>query len=302
MAKILITGGSGMIGTRLTKLLLQKGFDVVHLGRTKTNGGVPQYVWNVENKQIPLEAFSDVDTIVHLAGANVGDKPWTPRRKKEILESRTHSTRLLFDFLKKTPGSVKKFVSASAIGYYGFGNENKVFSESDAPGNDFLAEVVRKWESEVDQISTLGIQVTKIRVGIVLTMEGGALKEMVRPVQYYLGAPLGSGEQKLSWIHLDDVCRVFAKAIEDDSISGTVNAVGPDPVSNRDLTMAIARTLGKPLFLPAIPQALIKVLLGEMADLALKGNSVSNEKLVQSGFTYKFPTFESALQDLLKRS
>jgi uncharacterized protein len=300
MTKILITGGSGMIGTRLTNVLLQKGYDVVHLGRGKANGKVPEFVWNIETRQIPAEAFSGVDTIVHLAGANVGDKPWTTRRKREILESRVHSSRLLFDFLKRNPTSIKKFISASAIGYYGFGHDTKVFKEDDAPGDDFLADVVRKWESEVDQVASLGIKVTKVRVGIVLTMEGGALKEMVKPIKYYVGAPLGSGNQKLSWIHLDDVCGVFLKVIQDDTLSGAVNAVGPDPVTNRDLTNAIARTLKRPLILPPIPEAVIKMLLGEMADLALKGNSVSNDKLVHSGFAYKFPTLEMALQDLLK--
>lgn len=300
MRKILITGGSGLIGSRLTDLLLQKGHEVTHLSRSKKSSKVRTFVWDISSRKIDPAAFDGVDTIVHLAGANVGDKPWTKKRKQEILESRTHSARLLFDTLKSRDHQVRNFVSASAIGYYGFHDNNKYFREGDKPGEDFLASVVRKWESEVDQIMSLGLRVVKVRVGIVLSRDEGALKEMARPVRFYVGAPLGSGEQKLSWIHVDDVCRVFELAIENESVEGPLNAVGPQPVSNRKLTQAIARTLNRPLILPPIPAPVLKWLLGEMSDLALKGSSVSNEKLIRSGFEYKFPTLEGALRDLLQ--
>jgi uncharacterized protein len=298
MDKILITGGSGMIGSRITELLLKKGYQVAHLGRSRKSGKVPSFIWDIPARKIEEGAFDGVTAIIHLAGANVGEKPWTKKRKQEILESRTHSTRLLFDYLKKT--SVKDFISASAIGYYGFEDEHKTFKEDDAPGNDFLADVVKRWETEVDQVVSLGIRVAKVRVGIVLSEKEGALKEMARPVKYYVGAPLGSGEQKMSWIHIDDVCRVFIHALENKSITGAVNAVAPVPVTNRDLTKAIAKALGKPLILPAIPKIVLKGLLGEMADLVVKGNSVSNEKLKASGFEYKFPNLSEALKDLLR--
>jgi uncharacterized protein (TIGR01777 family) len=300
MKKILITGGSGMIGTRLTRMLLDKKYEVVHLGRGGKNSEVPSYVWDIPAHKIEARAFEGVDTIIHLAGANVGDKRWTNSRKKEILESRTHSTRLLCEYLRKEQHGVKNFVSASAIGYYGFGNDDKLFTEVDSPGSDFLADVVKRWEAEVDEIVRLGIRTAKVRVGIVLSREEGVLKEIARTVKFHVGAPLGKGTQQLSWIHIDDVCRVFLLAAEKQSLSGPVNAVAPNPVSNADLTKAIAITLGRKVLLPPVPGFLLRMVLGEMADLAVNGNHVSNEKLMKEGFTYKFPDLHSALVDLLR--
>jgi uncharacterized protein len=300
MHKILITGASGLIGGRLTELLLKDdGYQVKHLGRTRKNGRAESFTWDVERHIIEPEAFDGVETVVHLAGAGIADKPWSAKRKQEIIESRTHSTRLLFDFLKRTNHSVTTFVSASAIGYYGFDNDHKLFCESDQPGTDFLANVVKKWEEEVDQISKLGIRVVKVRVGIVLSKDAGALHEMIKPIKFYVGAPLGNGKQKMSWIHIDDLCRVFMKGITDVSMAGPINGVGPCPVTNRELTKAIAKRMGRPLILPAVPAFVLKLFLGQMADLVLKGNSVSNEKLKELGFEYKFGTLEKALDNLL---
>jgi uncharacterized protein len=300
MHKILITGASGLIGGRLTEMLLQEdGYQVKHLGRTRMKGRAESFIWDIERHVIEPEAFDGVETVVHLAGAGIADKPWSAKRKQEIIESRTHSTRLLFDFLKKPNHSVTTFVSASAIGYYGFDNDHKLFRESDKPGSDFLADVVKKWEEEVDEISKLGIRVVKVRVGIVLSKDAGALHEMIKPIRFYVGAPLGHGEQKMSWIHIDDLCRIFMKGITDVSMTGPVNGVGPYPVTNRELTKAIAKRMGRPLILPAVPAFVLKLFLGQMADLVLKGNSVSNEKLKELGFEYKFGTLEKALDDLL---
>ena len=303
MKKILITGGSGMIGTRLTELLLGLGYEVGHLGRGKKGGKVKTFLWDVSSGKVDTGAFDGVSAIVHLAGANIGGGRWTARRKREILESRTHSTRLLLETLRREQHSVADFISASAIGYYGVSSTTvKIFTENDAAGSDFLAGVVDKWESEVDQMRGIGMRVVKVRVGIVLSGEAGALPEIAKPVKFFVGAQLGAGTQMLSWIHVDDVCRVFIKAIEDPSLHGPVNAVGPEPVSNAHLTKAIARTLGKPLILPRIPEFVIRLAIGEMADLALKGNAVSNEKLVRTGFQYKFVRLEDALDDLLLKS
>lgn len=299
MHKILITGGSGFIGSRLTDMLVRSGYDVVHLGRSRHEGAVRSFVWDPKRMQMEEDAFDGVETIIHLAGANVGSKPWTAARKREILDSRVQSSRLLFDRLKHLRHNVSSVVSASAIGYYGFADENTVYKEDDAGGTDFLAGVVKQWEEEVSRIATLGIRVAMIRVGIVLSNEEGALPEMARPIRLYAGAPLGSGDQKLSWIHVDDVCRVFKYAVEKREIDGPVNAVAPDPVTNRDLTKAIAAVLGKPLILPKVPAFALKILFGEMADLVLKGNTVSNEKLRRYGFSYNFPTLDKALRDLL---
>lgn len=302
MAKILITGASGLIGKRLTEVLIKAGHDVSHLSRGKHSGSVPTFQWDVDKRFIEPGALENVDIIVHLAGAGIADKPWTEARKKEILESRTLSTRLLYQQLKKGGHRVTAFVSASAIGYYGFEDNDQVHTEDSAPGKDFLAQVVRKWEEEVDEFSGLGVRVVKIRIGIVLSEAGGALAEIAKPIKYFVGAPLGRGDQNISWIHIDDLCSLFQRAVEDAGFSGAYNGVGPYPVTNEALTKAIAKTMNRPLILPRVPAFVLKLLLGEMADLILRGSKVSAEKIRSLGFQYKFNTLESAIEDLLGRS
>ena len=299
MSKILITGATGLIGTHLTGMLQRQGHEVVHLSRRKSNGAIKTFEWNIEKHVIEEDAFEGVDTIIHLAGAGIADKPWTEARKREIVESRTHSTRLLYEALAKRRHAVTSFISASAIGYYGFADDAEMLVETDPPGTDFLAGVVKKWEDEIDQISALNIRVVKIRVGVVLTMEGGALKEIVKPVKLYAGAPLGKGNQYLSWIHIDDLCRVFSYAVEHKTFTGAYNAVAPEPVTNRLLTTEIARILRKPNLLPAVPGFVLKILFGEMADLVLKGSKVSSKKLEDTGFEFQYASLDKALADLL---
>lgn len=298
--RVLITGGSGLIGSHLTQHLLQEGVQVVHLGRSKRNHVVPAYQWDVEAGEMDVRALEGVDSIVHLAGAGVADKRWTPQRKQEILQSRVQSTALLFSTLKTHFHQVKTFVSASAIGYYGFGNGNQIFDETSGPGNDFLSGVVVAWEKEVDALSALGIRLVKIRIGIVLSAKGGALKEMIRPIRWGMGAPLGSGEQFMSWIHIDDLCRIFTFALLRDELHGVFNATA-GWVTNREFTKKVAGILHRPLWLPSIPAPVLRMLLGEMADMVLNGSKVSSEKIKKAGFSFKFENLSDALQDLLKK-
>lgn len=295
MSKILITGASGLIGTRITELLVQRGHEVSHLGRRKKESKIPSFVWDVDNGTIDEVALKDVDAIIHLAGAGVADKRWSAKRKKEILESRIKSTALLARYLDKYP-NVKIVVSASAIGYYGFGHETE-FTEESKPGDDFLAQVVKAWEAEVDKIRNQ--RVVKLRIGIVLSEKGGALREMITPVRWCVGAPLGIGRQYMSWIHLDDLCRMFIKAIEDTSMHGAYNATGPYATTNYDLTRAIATTIRKPLLLPAVPAFVLRILVGEMAAIVLNGSIVSSKKIQQAGFTFQYASLEGALENLL---
>jgi uncharacterized protein (TIGR01777 family) len=297
---ILITGASGMIGTELTRLLQERGFDVSHLSRSPRPGYPKTYLWDVNKHEVDEEALQKKDVVVHLAGAGVADKRWTKERKNEILKSRTDSARILFDVLQKGNHDVKTFISASGIGFYGFEDNNRLFTENDPQGNDFLAEVVHQWEAAADQIASLGIRVVKIRIGIVLSEKGGALKEMMRPLKFYAGAPLGSGTQHMSWIHLNDLCRIFIKAMEDDSMHGVYNAVAPNPVTNREFTYALARVLRKQIILPSVPPFVLKLLLGEMADVVLKGAKVSSQKIQASGYQFKFEKLDDALRNLLK--
>lgn len=296
---ILITGASGLVGTRLTELLLMKGYSVSHLGRSRKEGQVKSFVWNLDEFVIEPEALKDINTIIHLAGAGVVDKRWTGNRKKEILESRIKSSALLYKELKNRQYPLASFISASAIGYYGFDDNDNLLTEQSMPGNDFLADVTKKWEEEVDQINSLGTRVVKLRIGIVLSEKGGVLKEMVKPIKLFVGSPLGTGRQNVSWIHLDDLCGMFIKAVEDNQLHGTYNATGPYAVTNREMTEAIAKILNKPLFMPAIPAFMLKLIMGEMADIILGGNKVSSEKIQREGFKFQYTNLEEALENLL---
>jgi len=298
--KILITGASGLVGKRLTELLLQKGYQVSHLGRSKKGGSVPSFLWDVEKEFIDSAALVDVDTVIHLAGAGVADQRWTQNRKKEILESRTKSTALLFNALKRQKHKVTTFISASAVGYYGFGLSDEVFTEESKSGSDFLAQVTRQWEEQADKISLLGIRVVKLRIGIVLSERGGALAEMAKPIKLGVGAPLGSGKQYLTWIHLDDLCSMFSKAIDDQQMNGVYNAVGPESVTNAEMTKSIAKVLKRHLWLPPIPNFVMKIILGEMADLVLNGSKVSAKKIQRAGFEFRFTNLDEAVNDLLR--
>ena len=298
---ILITGASGLIGTRLTEMLLAKGYSVAHLGRSKKEDGVKSFIWNVDKQIIQPGALKGITAVIHLAGAGVAEKRWTEERKQEILESRTKSTALLLDELKKGHHTVTSFISASAIGFYGFEHDDKVFHEDDAPGTDFLAQVTRQWEDEVSKISNLGIRVVKIRVGVVLSEKGGALKEMSTPIRLYAGSPLGTGKQMMSWIHLDDLCAIFIKMLEEEQHIGTFNAVTPHPVSNAELTKAIAEVLHKPLLFPKVPAFALKFVLGEMANLVLNGSTVSADKIVKTGFKFQYEDLKHALNNLLQK-
>jgi uncharacterized protein (TIGR01777 family) len=298
--KVLITGGTGLIGSRLTELLLEKGYQVAYLSRRKPEGGrVKVYQWDPEKVYVDEEAIRGADSIIHLAGAGVADERWTARRKREILDSRTQSSRLLYEGLQRVPNRVKTFLSASAIGIYGADRGEELLTETSSPGNDFLAEVTKAWEGAVQPVAGLGIRTVLLRIGIVLSGKGGALVKMAQPVRLGAGSPLGSGKQWVSWIHVDDLCRLFMYALENPDVQGPYNAVAPEPATNEALTKQIAEVLGKPLFLPNVPAFALKLAVGEMAAAVLGSAKVSGQKVAQTGFTYQFPTLTPALRDLL---
>jgi len=300
--KILITGASGLIGSRLTELLLQKGYQVSHLGRSKKSGSVPSFVWDVDKGVLDLQALEGVETIIHLAGAGVADKRWTESRKKEILDSRTKSSLLLYNTLANTNHTVKTVVSASAIGYYGFGFGKEVFTEVSQPGNDYLAQVVKEWEESVDKISSLNLRVVKLRIGIVLSDKGGALVEMAKPIRLGIGAALGTGKQYLSWIHLDDLCTMFIKAVEDEKLHGAYNATSGEWVTNLELTKLIAKVLKRPLLLPNVPGFIMKIIVGEMAVIVVNGSKISADKIKKMGFKFNHADLSETLRSLLVKS
>ncbi|MEX2231704.1 MAG: TIGR01777 family oxidoreductase [Cyclobacteriaceae bacterium] len=297
--KILITGGSGMIGNRLTELLIQNRYEVSHVGRSKKTKNIRTFIWDPRRGEIEDGAIRDIDVIIHLAGAGIADKRWNEKWKEEILFSRTQSTRLLKETLAKEEHRVNIFISASGIGYYGLEEKGSEFVESDAPGQDFMARVATAWEGEVDKMHEAGLRIVKIRTGVVLSREGGALKKLADPVKFFVGASLGSGKQLVNWIHIDDLCRIFIRAIEDPSMQGPYNAVAPQPVTNKTLTVEIARALKRPLWLPPVPGFVVKLIAGDVAEIVLKGGKVSSQKIEREGFDFQFKDVRGALIDLL---
>ena len=298
---VLITGGTGLVGSRLTALLRQKGYQVRYLSRSPEKvDDIEAFSWDIKAQTMDSKALEGTDYIVHLAGAGVADQRWTAERKKAILESRTKSSALLRETLRSHNHGIKAFISASAIGYYGFDTGTQLLSEDAAPGSDFLADVTRAWEHEVEQIADLGIRTAMIRVGIVLSDKGGALEEISKPVKFGVGAPLGDGDQYMSWIHIDDLCNMFIHAIEADEASGPYNGVAPEPVTNREFTKTLASTLNRPMFMPAVPAFALKLMVGEMANMLLGGNKVSSKKIESEGFNFKYPKLKTAMESLLK--
>ncbi|WP_375584945.1 TIGR01777 family oxidoreductase [Cyclobacterium xiamenense] len=298
MQHVLITGGSGLIGKSITKLLQDEGKEVAWLSRSPKNKAQTSFFWDPEKGMLDQEALYWADGIIHLAGAGVADKRWTVRRKKEILDSRVDGSTLLYQELQKVRDKPKAFISSSAIGYYGFNTGDKLVFEGDPPGNDFLAEVVRKWEAASERIQDLKIRTVLLRVGIVLAKDGGALAELLKPP---VTAPLGSGNQYMSWIHLEDVSRMFVHALENQGISGLYNAVGPVPVTNRVLIRKAAKLSGKPFLNMGVPGFALKLALGEMAQMVLGGNRVSSEKMEGTGFQFNFGDLHLALTDLFEK-
>lgn len=284
--KILITGGSGLVGSKLSKLMVGSGYEVVHLSRRVTgNEEFLTFKWDISGGTIDESAFEGVTHMVHLAGAGVADEKWTQHRKKVILDSRVDSTKLLFQYVKKLDVKLESYISASAIGIYNYSESQCADEESDH-SNTFLAEVVKKWEESADPFQDL-TRVAKVRIGVVLSKEGGALKEIAKPISLYAGAPLGTGSQYTSWIHIQDLVGIFKYVIEN-NLQGTYNAVAPNPVTNSELTKAIAKSLNKPLILPNVPSFVMKLILGEMSDMILNGIKVSSQKIQTAGFEFAF--------------
>lgn len=297
--KILITGGSGLVGSQLSKLLIKKGIEVVWLSRSAgEKNGINSYKWDYKTKYIDTKAFEGVTHLVHLAGASVFEKRWSESYKKEIYESRIKTTELLAQHTSAMP-QLKAFICGTAIGIYGNSLQTIPLVENANYGNDFLAKTTIDWEKAADSVEQSGIRTVKIRTGIVLAKEGGALAAMAQPIKLYAGSPLASGEQIISWIHLDDLCNIFIKAIEDERMHGAYNGVAPMPASNKTVTKAIAQQLKRPLILPNVPAFALNIVLGkEKAYSVVEGIPVSASRIQNEGFTFTYPTLEKALNNL----
>ncbi|MBI3883360.1 MAG: TIGR01777 family protein [Sphingobacteriales bacterium] len=302
MQTVLITGGTGLVGKALTKALTAKGYNVIILTRNlpKENPGVSTVnyaVWNVKEQTIDIAAVQKANFILHLAGAGVVAKKWTAAYKKEIQDSRTNSSELLVNTLKNNPNNIKTLVCASAIGWYGADKfPVKPFLETDIADNAFLGETCRLWEESIEPVTALGKRLVKLRTGIVLSNDGGALAEFKKPLIGGIAAILGSGKQVVSWIHIDDLCRMYIDAIENEQLDGVYNAVAPAPVTNKKLTLVLAKQLKGSFFISIhVPKLILEIMMGDRSIEVLKSSTVSCDKMQRTGFTFLYPTIEKAL-------
>lgn len=302
MDTVLITGGTGLVGRALTEMLLEKGYKVIILSRTSRRSNHPDLryaLWDIDRKTMDTTALQEADHIVHLAGANVAERRWTQRRKQEIVDSRVQSGQLLYERLRDTPNKVKKVISASATGYYG-PFKGQIFREEDPPADDFLGTTSEAWESSVRQIEQLGKKVIILRTGIVLSLQGGALREFYKPLRLGFAAIMGDGQQWVSWIHRQDLVRLYFNAIVNERLNGVYNAVSPNPVTNEELVLALARAAkGKSFVSIHIPAFALKLALGEMSIEVLKSVKVSSDKIQETGFLFSYPTIAGAVEQVL---
>lgn len=310
MPSVLITGGTGLVGTAVKTLLEEKGYEVVLLTRSKTpNKG--QANWDINAGTIDSRAIANADYIIHLAGAGVADKRWSASRKQEILDSRTKSSAILVKALQETPNKVKAVISASAIGWYGPDQINahnieaapQGFVETDSSYPDFLGTTCAAWEASIAPVTanTDGLQkrLVCLRTGIVLSKNGGALKEFLKPLAVRMAAVLGDGKQMISWIDVRDLAKMFVFALENENIAGSYNAVAPAPVSNKTLTQTLASVLYGNFYITTyVPSFVLKIMLGEMSIEVLKSTTVSAQKIIATGFVFDYPEIAKSLSTL----
>ena len=297
-SKVLITGGSGLIGSRLTQKLIANNYDVVHLTRSKNSKhDIKTYEWNWGKKEIDENCLENINIIVHLAGAGIAEKPWTQKRKGTIVKSRVLTTRLLREVINKHKIKLNSFISASGIGVYGAITNEKVYREDDEAYNDFIGNCCKQWEKAADLFQD-DTNVYKLRLGIVLDRNEGALPKMSSMIRKGLGSPLGPGNQYMPWVHIDDAVNAFMNTIENKINPGTYNVVSSQHCNNKEFTTAIGNALNRRIRLPNVPSFVIKFIYGELADILLEGSRVSNEKIKSQGFDFKYDLIEDALSEI----
>ncbi|PWT96930.1 MAG: TIGR01777 family protein [Bacteroidetes bacterium] len=314
MQRILITGGTGMIGKRLTSLLLDKGYEVIILTRDASkyrqkeneisHERLSYYEWDPSEKTVEPAAIRNANVIINLAGAGIADKRWTKKRKRIIVSSRVNAGETIVKALQEIPNTINTVINASAIGWYGDDSVRKsnapAFVETDPNASQYLGITCKAWEDSIEPVKSLGIRLLKFRTGIVLSEEGGALKEFKRPIRFGIAPILGRGDQIISWIHIDDLCRMFLFAIEQIGLSGVYNAVAPTPVSNKNFMISLATKMKSKFFIPFhVPAFLLKLFLGEVSIEVLKSTTVSSEKIKNAGFQFIYPSVESAFEELI---
>jgi len=301
--RALVTGATGFVGKRLLAKLQRPvvlSRDATQAAKKLEKFGANVYAWDPQGGSPPADAFEGVDTVIHLAGDSVADGRWTAVKKSRIRDSRVIGTRNLVAGLRKLAKKPQVLVSASAVGLYGSRGDEEL-TEASPPAKDFLADVCAQWEREATAARELGIRVVPIRIGIVLGEKGGALGKMLTPFQLGLGSPLGSGQQYMPWVHIDDLVELIFFAARETSITAPLNGVAPNPVTNREFTKTLGRVLGRPTFFPPVPGFMLKLMLGEFADVLLGSQRVVPRAAQAASFQFKFPELEPALRNVLHR-
>ena len=299
---VLITGGTGFIGKHLTELLVKNGFSVSILSRNEeqNKADVFYYKWDFSNNFIEETAVINADYVIHLAGENIADKRWTAKRKEQIVQSREQSIGLIYSVLEKSNKKLEAFISASGIGIYGAINGELICTENTLPASDFLGITCQKWEAATTKISNLGIRTVQIRTGLVLGKDDGFLKKLTPVFKYGLGSALGSGKQYMPWIHIDDLCSIYLEAINNTLMTGAYNAAITDNTTNTIFSKTLAKIYGYSIWLPNVPAFLLKMAMGEMAQIIMTGRRVSSEKIEKLGFQFRYKKLEEALKDCVK--
>lgn len=302
MANVLVSGGTGFIGSRVCTALQARG-DTVHVlsrnperARAQLKAGTPVYGWNPESEKLPAEAVSDAKAVIHLAGETIAGR-WNSEKKRRIRDSRVVATRNLVESLTDAPEKPDVLVCASAIGYYG-GSGDTSFTEAAPAGDDFLAEVCQEWEAAAAEAETLGVRVVLVRIGLVLGLGGGLLTQVLPPFKMGVGGRLGTGQQWMSWIHVDDVVGIILHSLQNGAVQGPLNATAPAPVRNSEFTKTLGTVLRRPTLFP-VPTFGLKLMMGEFADFVVLSQKVLPERTEESGYEFRYPTLESALKDIL---
>jgi uncharacterized protein (TIGR01777 family) len=299
---VLISGGTGFIGKNLTNLFIENGFSVSILSRSdkENTSEISYYKWDVSKQFIEEAAILNADYIIHLAGENIAGGRWTGLRKKQIVDSRVESIKLIYNMLKKNNKQLDAFVSASGVGIYGAINGKEICTEGMLPENDFLGLTCQKWEAAADTIASLGIRTVKIRTGLVFGKDDGFLGKLTPIFKLKLGSALGSGNQYMPWIHINDLCAIYLKSLNNINMNGAYNAAVEDETTNTFFSKTLAKIYGYNIWLPNIPAFLIKIVMGEMAAIILTGRRVSSDKIEKLGFKFQFESLELALRNCLK--
>jgi len=302
MPTVLIAGGTGLVGTHLSRLLTKNGYKVLHLSRKEDlKAEFPAYKWDLNAEKIDETALKQADYILNLAGAGIADARWTEKRKKLIIDSRVDSTLLLRDYINKGIAKPKAYISASAIGYYGNSGETLVDENAPPRPGEFLSDSTALWEKAIDKVADTGVRTVTLRIGIVFSTKGGALEKMLISFNFFQGAYFGDGQMWTSWIHIEDVCRMFQFAIENDQMNGIYNAVGAIPARNKEVIKGIKMALNKPALLMPAPKFALKLILGELSNAVLGSTKADARKIEKEGFVFDYPELVPALKDILER-